>query len=110
MSSQALQKLPALPAACGKVQHGVQHSDLDQAQRDLTVSQYFVRVSRQNTLPAEDKTIVSESQPSNALSVQGILLDLSSGTHPAIIVVHAHNCTLARQLTLICACDASAHG
>jgi hypothetical protein len=65
--------LPALPAASGKVKHGVQHSDLDQAQRDLTVSQYLVRVSRQSTLPAENNTIASESQPAEALSVQGIL-------------------------------------
>lgn len=47
------------------------HSDLDQAQRDLTVSQYLVRVSRQSTLPAENKSIASESQPADALSVQG---------------------------------------
>lgn len=49
------------------------HSDLEQAQRDLTVAQYLVRVSRQSTLPAENKSIASESQPADALSVQGTL-------------------------------------
>ncbi len=114
MSSQALQMLPDLPAASGKVKHGVQHSDLDQAQRDLTVSQYLVRVSRQSTLPAEIKTIASESQPADASSLQGMFLYLSSWSHLTIIVVHAHICTSARQLTLICACicacNGSAHG
>jgi len=102
--------LPALAAASGKVKHGVQHSDLDQAQRDLTVSQYLVRVSRQSTLPAENKTIASESQPADALSVQGVFLDLSCRSHLAIIVVHAHICTSAGQLTLSCACNGSAQG
>ena len=108
----------ALPAAIGKakcdVQCDVQHSDLEQAQRDLTVAQYLVRVSRQSTLPAENKSIASESQPADALSVQGMFLYLSSWYHLTIIVVHAHTCTSARQLTLIwacvCACNGSAHG
>lgn len=116
MSSQALQKLPALPAASGKVKHGMQHSDLDQAQRDLTVSQYLVRVSRQSTLPAENKTIASKSQPADALSEQGAFLHLPSWSHPTIVVAHAHICTSARQLTVfkfcacICACNGLAHG
>ncbi len=98
MSSQALQKLPALPAASRKVKHAVQHSDLDQAQRDLTVSQYLVRVSRQTTLPAENKTIASESQPADAVSEQGMVLHLHlpSWSHSTIIVAHAlHISTLA---------------
>ena len=104
----------ALPAASGKAKYDVQHSDLDQAQRDLTVSQYLVRVSRQSTLPAENKSIASESQPADALSVQGMFLYLSSWSRLTIIVVHAHTRTSARQLTLIwaciCACNGSAHG
>ncbi len=64
--------LPVLPAASDKVKHIVQHSDLDQAQRDLTVSQYLVRVNRQSTLPAEIKTIASETQSADASSVQGV--------------------------------------